>query len=1765
MPVPEDTERQVSKNAPRPATTRQTSGAGFTFEDFTAASLLAKILAGQALGGIGLTGHTIQWQTAALGWEIDDLLLTGGSSVAPCHLALSCKSNAQVSAAGLPPDFVERAWKQWHAPNSPLRRDSDVLGLVTRRRFTNDFDPQWNDVVEWCSGEDPKLSIARIRQTRKHARIFNSIKAPGGTVLATDEETVELVRHLQVISLDFQLSPSSCSEEAVGICRSLLRTSDRRDAEKLWDDLVRVAASKRVGPGTLTLDTLWSRLRVSHFLKEHPNFTASWNALNALSKDYQGLIKAALPNGATIERSDDKAMVAAAIRNHPIVVVVGASGCGKSALVKSTLDSEFANDRQVWLGPEEAEVATSELQRSRLQIAQPLNEVFQSSASPFNILVIDAAERLSGDVLSRIGKLLGHLVPAAVSASELPWRVVIVSQPEGWRDRLQPMTGRAVHLLNIEPLRTEQVKAVLRTVEDLRWLATRDDAVSALTNLKTLGWVIQASSQFQTGSPELPSLAAIADRIWKFWTEGKASYHGLLVRLAEREAEFARSFALSELETTDQELLDHKPTHLPIRETGRNRIGFEHDLAADWARFQRLTEIEDDVGRWASLAGKPLWGSALRLFGQFLLRQTSDAGNGWDRALALVEAKGEQLASDVLLDALCLDPQARKFLEERADLLFANNGQLLSRLLRRFAHIATVPSASKELLDLDRSLSLYVEAKFRTPIYGLWPPVAGFLRAHLDRVADLVSPTVAEVCELWLVTTPLQIAGSPTLGRREFAEVALATARALQVEQTKGPAFRSDDERSIYSAALNAVRDLPEDVAVWALETVQRRRPSEATTKRIAGAKAAAELERAERRRLDPQHSTRSEELAQGRSHFPSLIPSPRKLPPWPLGPHGRVERHFRHVVLQSTALRAMMEVRPEVAAEILLAALVEECPTAEFSEFVRFEKVGLQHDDGHSYPTAFWKSQFLHFLQVAPDVAMTALIQLVDFATGRWADEWLRGGEKKPPGVTLSLRPGNEKSYIGNSQIFNWTQGNSNFIGQLHCALNAAERWLTLQIDAGADIASRLGLIMEKSSSLAMIGLLVNIAKYQPDLLEGPLLPLVGSEDLYWIDQGRVQNAQFDFDAFNWARSGEAIFNLAREWANAPYRKRSLLEVVVDLLPRAKGIAASLKVASSGWSKPDHPKSAAEFAVLCARLDAANYRLRRDPETGEETTEFVLPEAVGQQIAAFQQASEPALGRLLLPSECERALQGQGRLSETGAQRLAEVLCQDASGNDNSENAGDHDDIKLVAAATLVTCARDWLQTHPEVASMAKSVLQVRFDRITCATERSARTEPWKVDESLRFVAYGVFSLWREDENLEGEWEGCLLKVLTSGDYRAAAVLGSLAHRHSAELGARWWRLLQLALLWSALSMLEPRFEDNPELVRRWDRWVEWLRVRRISGEAANPISFQPLSIWRRLQRLERARWQRAFAADHTGSYPPPDARQSRGLEFGFLGAFFGGLVADTASSRAEPVEADCDLILALWSYEAAFCSEHLNEQGEHRLPDRFAYDLVAKMAFYTARVPADRARELWRGVLELGPAARILIEHFVRSWFIQTQHGVDTPLFAQRWSDMVQFALNEEWKTGGHWFHKQRILQNLLGFGSEVFLANLPDAARIVAGMRDFYSRWAAANLRRDEENISAFAHFLASKPGAGLRSDGLGWLAVAIADPARERYRRERGGAGDALVGLVDTLLREDSMTLRRDQGARDALMTLAAYLAAKQLPEALALQERIKSFR
>lgn len=98
------------------------------------------------------------------------------------------KGNLQVTAAGLPADFVTRAWEQWRDSQGPFNHVTDGLALVTLGTHQA-FDPSWREFKNACSGTDLALTMSRIRSNRSQSRVFDSVQKPGG---ASDEDTVDV-------------------------------------------------------------------------------------------------------------------------------------------------------------------------------------------------------------------------------------------------------------------------------------------------------------------------------------------------------------------------------------------------------------------------------------------------------------------------------------------------------------------------------------------------------------------------------------------------------------------------------------------------------------------------------------------------------------------------------------------------------------------------------------------------------------------------------------------------------------------------------------------------------------------------------------------------------------------------------------------------------------------------------------------------------------------------------------------------------------------------------------------------------------------------------------------------------------------------------------------------------------------------------------------------------------------------------------------------------------------------------------------------------------------------------------------------------------------------------------------------------------------------------------------------------------------------------------------------------------------------------------
>lgn len=1747
-------------NAPRggsakraAATLRSTSGAGFEFEDLISAWQLVKALSGEQVPGIGGVVTQVQAQVSTLRWRIDDLLLTAQAAGAPRRLAISAKGNLQVTAAGLPADFVTRSWEQWRDPQGPFNRATDGLALVTIDTH-QEFNSAWREVKNACSGTDKALAMSRIRSNARQSRVFDSVQKPGG---GSDEETIELIRRVHVLPTDFQLAHSENEIQGIAQCRRLLASGRDDEARALWKGLICVAKEVRLRSGTITVPDLLSLLRSQFGLRHHPDFEHDWEALSNITADHKARIETELPSGYAVPRTEEMALLQLAIADKPVTVVFGESGSGKSALVKSVLDGAYPSWNQVWFGPEDLKTALSAARRSALPLTHELSQVLNATVKPQNVLVIDSAERIEVGEFVVIRQLVKAILPNGGEEIGRAWRVVIVTQTQtqSWVEGEETiLAGRKAHLVEVEALKSDAVKLALLSSPSMGWVAAHDDTIAAMTNLRTLAWVIKAGVALGSNAGGLASHTAIADHLWRYWTKDRDDVQALMMRLAKREASFERSFALTDLEPTDTVTFTRRPDELPLRRNERtNRIEFEHDLAADWARFQFLKQIWADTPQWTALAGNPLWTNALRMLGQFLLRQPAATGTAWDVAFAAAEAAKNQLAGDILLDALCLDPSAERFLTERVDLLLDNGEKHFTRLLLRFHHIATVPSSGG--IGLSAAVGLYMEAQYRSIVFGRWPPVLRFLIAQRERLAGLVSSALAKVIETWLTKTPRMLSNGNLMPfRLELAEMALAMARTVQVEKGHGVMYLMR-EPLLYTAPLAGAADLPTEVGNWALELAGRREVDADVKQRIAEVQLQKAKAHADRLKTDAEYKARYEK----RKQLPVSLGSFReRLPPWPLGASDKVDMDFRTACIKENGIQSLMRAQPELASEVLLALIIEDQPEREYGSD-RFDMdLGLEYAED-AYPTAFWKSPFFPFLQLAPEEALTSLIALVNFCTERWVTEVMRGRAGEPPGVILQFADGSEKIFPGWWQVFGWPQSNETSNGNLFCALDALERWLAQRLDEGEDVTADIERILREGNSAALVSVLLNVAKYRPSLLTGPLAALLTFPNLFYWDSARVEHVGDNFIAWSWLRGGETIFNFARDWTLAPHRKQTFLDIVVELLKADDGVSRRLQALLPTWSLPEDPKEVLEFKLLFAALDRSNYQTVTDQATGTETQVFVCPNALSLEVQSWQTDSGPTLTFIHVPYQCEQRLRGGQPLTDDEAAYLFNLLqaCE-------ARKEGDDEDAKsrcrFAAAGTLVALGGAWLAQNSEARKHALEVVRDGVAAIA-STGEEIRGQRMGGRGELEFVAYAIMHLWVAGGNGVQESETAVLRLLTSGDTRATAVVVSVAYAHREKLGSAWWRLLRAGLFWSGLNMLAPHHGDGDDAERAWRVWLARLRRLPLRGPNATPDDLDFKRVVAGLERLDFQRRMRLYNAGDQTWYGKPERLRGGLLDGHFLKVLFNWLIEGGGTGDRD---LDTRLALRIWDYDATRAkARERKKHGEYDLPSQsLGYDILLKLGALSIAAPAGEERAVWEPVLAHGSAAHYALQHFILGLFLRLGKGDDPVAFERVWRATAEYGLAADWSQPGLWFYGERLICDLLGFGNEDALSRLNPGAAL--RMKDVYERWAAAHLARDDECVTRFCHFLTTNVGAPLRLDGLRWLAAML----KERESSGgwyRDGTGDALVELVAAALSSDAQALSQNAQAREALIEIAAALVAINSPTALALQERIKQLR
>ena len=803
-------------------------------------------------------------------------------------------------------------------------------------------------------------------------------------------------------------------------CQRLLTSGDAREAKSLWQELIGLADELRPGGGSLDLPSLRAKLRDGFLLHDHPDYRADFTALRNRTAEEMGYIETRIGKVAQLPRDDARKTVKDRLSAAKACLLVGKSGTGKSALVKEIALADYP--LTVWLTRDALDHPNASTFEKALGLRHPLHEVLRQSAGPC-LVVFDSLENYSDHATRLCASIAAKMIEPVLAHVHTAFAV----QYEGLvKVDLLRTLGVPLSMLEITPLgraNESDVQKLLSSFEELRWLAARPDIAPLLTNLQVLDWFARLGPRPEINSLALRSVTAVIDYLWGLWTEssedGLTRSH-LLMKLAQTEADtLSHGLLRIELDIAAQTVLSSLAQSGLIR-LRNDRVFLSHDLLGDWARF-RILSAENAISdaTLESRSASPPWQQAVRLLGQRLLERSADA--------------------------LFLAPDAARLLDKSWDLLIAQNGKLLKKLLDRFLFVATIPDPRIAAFVGDPSEAVQFEHLVRIPYWLYWPPVLMALFKHRHDAARVAPYAAANVAEMWL-----RVAPDVMPFRSQAAELALGIAREIKALNEEGPYYSGGADKKVFEAMLYGASYVPKKATALCLELSGRRDISREITTRATQTQ--------EKRRQE-----RAKQPASRASRPLPPMPARRSRPrqPWPDGPRRRVDEDFINACLGPPFV-GLIKADPNVALEVLLAVCIEEPQDDDFNGRSSFRECGLSYWH-HGEPPTYFRGPFYAFLQLAPGQALTFVIKLTNFGTHQYTQgrSWYD--------ITID---GQAKRWYGDSNVYRWHHDWPMHNGaQLQSALMALEQWFYDEIDQGHSIEAWAKRIVAESEWIASCG----------------------------------------------------------------------------------------------------------------------------------------------------------------------------------------------------------------------------------------------------------------------------------------------------------------------------------------------------------------------------------------------------------------------------------------------------------------------------------------------------------------------------------------------------------------------------------------------------------------------------------------------------------------------------------------------------------------------
>lgn len=1767
---------------------KTTGGGGFGFEDKVCAYWMAHLISGAPpLSPTDGQLDALHFQTRPDGWYLDDVVLTLRRGSDRTRAAASVRSNVQFGASSAPADFVRAVWEQYlHIGSDAFAPESDLLILVTAP-LPHTLRMGVDSLQQKLEGADPDNFAARLAvpgwANELERALFESFRCPpsvSASTVPTDQSTTRLLKRVRLLEFDFERPVSAAEQRAVELCRGMLASGELQEALRLWDRLLRVAAKHRPVAGHVARFSLISELRKDFGLKVAPEYGRDWEQLTASAATASGRVPDAVGGTARVDRAQEVARLDHALGKSS-VAILGESGAGKSAMARRCAEAHQRNGEvYLWFDGQSFDRRDFAEFEGDLRLRHDLGELAALCPGKSPVVFLDGLDRLfRPESFSLVSSVLRTL---NAGESESPWRVVVTCQTQEWR-RIEESLRRAgvecaawsVETINHPSM--EDLAPVFERFPPLRGLLRDPKLTPLLRNLKVLDVLatrVSLGNAVNLGTWVGESSAA--EWFWNSFVVDRPDGHQrahFLTKMAEVQADQLSSatprdsFESSDLATLRALEQDR------ICRVVNEKVAFEHDLLSDWSRLRLLLAHSDELHRYMQpRVTSPLWHRAVRLYAMHLLEHGDLAA--W-RSHVSATGETEEALGDLFLDAAFLTANAFAVLESLHGDLTANDGRLLGRLLARFQVLATRPDPRLAALMRAEGLEVPVSVRFRSPNWSYWPGLLRYLHRHATALAALAPLDLASLTMVWLENAPPKV-----ILRKEAAEIALRLGTwALDNTDAFG---LYNAQNTIFRAVLSAASEYPDETSTLLMRAVGRSPDQGADEK---------ETRRLERRTLfmSPEQSAQQ----------------------WPNGPRRRIAHGIREAILETGALTPLIQVRPAIAREVVLAALLE-APSERSSRSDGFAAMHLGFSSGiHWIPAFYTDGPFLLFLRTSFGEGLELIADVVDFASERWCsgeDDLDPSGvaaaqHRQAPEVAVPLASG-VRSYLGDNYVYGWSAGVGNAPDPVQASLMALEQYFYQRIEQGEQIEDQLLQVLERVRSAAFLKVLIEIGKREKNLFRRGLLPLLGVAEIYHWDIAVSIHGRRAFGIGAPLR-GDWFLKLASAFHGAAHRKEDLRHVLTKVLldyPETRPFLAARAAEWEASARSEPNSDEGQFLQQLANLARfENYRAANRDESGVLVVNVKEAERVS--------AMAPELARQMrdtelmqLPMRCRDVIDNGKKLAPTDVDKLWELISSiPARPTPESDSATprtrrslsfvgrlvawiravfsrrqepkvageappttppDHDELNLLPAAVaggiavLVRLHPEWLEKFPDRKQWCLERLRdlIETPPPGAVWDMPTSASDWTWDS---FAGEAVPLLWAE-RPADPMLLGLAGRLVFAPHNEAVRTLFTRCSEQRVNLGEHFERLRRLLFEWASIRPVAYRARElvhSPEASRRaarvGRRILKWKNTR--------------------VREFVRGRMEGV-----TTPWSTMDVGKSLRVDLGIPTWAWEPFDLDLVRAAHEwvpPSEAISDASerqtwTAFWLDALAdVLPRRTRLIGRDETPrDDFPFEnecwLLSRVANALLSLDGD-SEPLLRTVLELPRHAHKWTAEFLRSYHRDAlRRSVIPKKYAATTASIVEFAAA---RVGGGperdpWPPYEDVWEALLGVDAFTQHCWEKRHERVVAETLGTFERW--ASLRWTVvSHIQAFSTWLARDAAVPLRFQALVWMQRTLRNSNGEWLLDRDGQGAEALSAFLATVWQRDEARLRSAREPFAAFRDLLTALATHQNVIAIELLARV----